>query len=263
MKFSGNSRLVAFLLATAVVTAGNAGAQGTITELTFTPHDGGVRQPQPPGLDELAVDDGTFEGTVGIGLQTARQFLWFNRFTLPGTPYRLDQVWVMFPQTVAVGSSVQLAVWHDPDGDPTNGATLLWTQDVTVQVADDLTFSIYPVSPSLLVTDPGDLLIGVVDRFVTSGVTPAIEPAILDTTASQGRSWIVQYSGDPPDPPTLPGDGAITLVDAFEAGNWMIRGYGEAGVPEPGIPTTGRTGALAMMVLVACAGWWLATRRRA
>ena len=50
------------------------------------------------------------------------------------------------------------------------------------------------------------------------------------TTASQRRSWVGIYAGDPPDPPTLPPDADWGTIDSMGfAGNWMIRGSGVTG----------------------------------
>lgn len=64
---------------------------------------------------------------------------------------------------------------------------------------------------------------------MVSGVTTPTNPAALDLSASQGRSWFALWSGDPPDPPTLPPDNLLVRVDDFvptAAGNWLIRGFG-------------------------------------
>ena len=103
------------------------------------------------------------------------------------------------------------------------------------------------------------MLVGVVDRFVTSGVTTGTNPAALDTTTSQGRSWISLWSGDPPDPPLLPGDGFLDLVDVFQPGNWMIRAFGRS-LPRAQIPVLGRAGMAGLIALVALAGILLIRR---
>ncbi len=75
---------------------------------------------------QLVLDDDTADGSFGVATQTARQFLWFNRFS-PAAGFHLEEVWVLFPSgaNMAAGGAVQIAIYEDPDGDPTNGATLL------------------------------------------------------------------------------------------------------------------------------------------
>jgi hypothetical protein len=72
---------------------------------------------------------------------------------------------------------------------------------------------------------PGDVLIGVISRYVVSGSSAASYPAALDTSSSSGRSWATWWSTDPPEPPTsIVGDGAFSLIDDLGLpGNWTIR----------------------------------------
>jgi hypothetical protein len=208
---------------------------------------------------QLVLDDDTPEHSYGMSLGLglgARQFLWFQRFT-PAQSVSLEEIWVLFPAAgVPVGGAIDLAVYSDPDGDPANGATLLASFSEVVQVADGSTFSIYPVSPPVFFDGAGDLLLGVVPRFIVSGVTPANAPAALDTSAPQGRAWLAGWTADPPSPPLLTPspDLVIVRLDAFLPplpaipGNWMIRGFGKP--PEAlGITTLDSLG-LAVLTLV-------------
>ena len=87
---------------------------------------------------QLVADDNNSEGSIGIGGATARQFLWFQQFS-PADHFNLTEIWVLFPADpeITPGAAIQLAVYQDDDGDPTNGATLLTMFDEVVQVADD------------------------------------------------------------------------------------------------------------------------------
>ena len=38
----------------------------------------------------------------------------------------------------------------------------------------------------------------------------------MDTTASQGRSWLAVWTSDPADPPVLPADSIYQTIDGFE-----------------------------------------------
>lgn len=214
---------------------------------------------------QLVVDDDSAEGSFGVATQTARQFLWFNRFS-PAAGFHLEEVWVLFPAgaNMAAGGAVQIAIYADPDGDPSNGATLLQSFDTTIQAADGNTFSIYPLPTSELIETGSDLLVGVVPRFIVSGATSATTPAALDTSSSQSRSWIAIWSSDPPDPPALVPlpDQAYLLVDGLVpgGGNWMIRAFGsEQGITE--IPTLGEWGLVALALALLGAGVVLLRRR--
>lgn len=208
---------------------------------------------------QLVGDDGTFEGAVGVGAP-AEQFMWFQTFASPAQPFLLEEVWVLFDDddVVDVGAAIQIALYHDPDGDPTNGATLLAAFDATVEDVTGTLFSVYPVPVPPQVPAGGDVYVGVVNRFVSSGVTPANQPATVDLGSPQGRSWIVQWTGDPPDPPNLPADGSMQLLAGNLAGNWMIRAFGTPIPPSVlEVPTASSSGLALLAVLLA----WVAVRR--
>jgi hypothetical protein len=213
--------------------------------------------PIPDTEVQLVLDDDTADGDFGVNSPNAQQFMWFNQFTSPATGVRLDEIWVLFPPSgtsnVSVGDQVEVLVYLDPDGDPTTGATLLRSFSETVQAADGNMFSVYTVTPPLEVSDPGDILIGVVDRWVVSGVTEPTRPAAIDVTSSQGRSWLAVWTGDPPPSPTLPADVIFSTVDAYQPGNWMIRAFGERLIL-PGIPTVSGFGMAVFVLLVCIAG---------
>lgn len=207
----------------------------------------------------LVLDDGSREVDVGFTAVAAYQFLWFNRFdppTSPGMAFDLEEIQVLFPpgRDVVPGAAVELVAFSDPDGDPTNGAVLVTAFNDVIQAADGTTFSVYAVNPPVrLSPGSGDLLVGVINRFVVSGVSPPSRPAALDTTSSAGRSWVALWTGDPPDPPALPSDDVLTTIDGIEPGNWMIRASGSlVAVPE-GIPAAGGKGLAALAVLLALA----------
>jgi uncharacterized repeat protein (TIGR01451 family) len=178
----------------------------------------------------LVLDDGGMENQIGVNVGGATyQFMWFNRFSpaVASYPFQLDQVSIFWPAEggAKVGDAIELVVFEDTDGDPTNGATLLGFYNVTVQIAGD--WDDYSLTPPIVLSGPGDVLIGAINRFVVSGVTPSNYPAALDETASQGRSWVAWWTGDPPDPPALPPDDVIEVIDnRGSPGNWMIRGRG-------------------------------------
>ncbi|MEM7584671.1 MAG: IPTL-CTERM sorting domain-containing protein [Acidobacteriota bacterium] len=235
----------------------------------FQAREASVLAPSGGGFPiELLLDDGTAEGDFGVGDGVnARQFLWFNQFDLTGLgPVDLDEIQVFFPTgpNMAAGNAIQLAIYHDPDSDPTNGADLLSAFDGTIQSVDGTSFSSYPLAMPLSLPEEGSLLVGVVNRFVESGVTSATRPAALDTTASQGRSWLAVWIDDPPALPELPSNSVLALVDDFAPGNWTIRAFGsptpEIVIDTVEVPTLQPLG-LGLLILL-LAGFGMSRLRR-
>ena len=224
--------------------------------------------PAPVSVDQIAtkqgtpaqlfLDDGSWEGSVGF---TGEQFLWFNQFSLAAGAFELQEVSVLFPSGTGlfVGNAVQIAVWHDADNDPANGATLLTSFDSTIQSVNGTTFSVYPVAPAIVTPSEGNLLVGVINRYVVGGVPAATSPAAIDTTSPNGRSWYATWTTDPPDPPALPSDDATGLIDPFVAGNWMIRADGL--LEGRGIPSQTPVGIAILIGALAVAGGLLISRR--
>ena len=213
-----------------------------------------LHPPGPANFDfPLVLDDNSVEGEFGFddGLGNARQFLWFNQFDLDPLPkIELEEIWVFFSPgpNIAPGAAIDLVVYHDVDDDPTNGADVLAVYPETIQTADGIHFSIYPLPAPLTLPRGGDVLVGVIPRFIESGVTSPTNPAALDTTASQGQSWVALWTGDPPASPDLPSDQFIDRVDVFVPGNWAIRAFGSV-QPVVEVPTLGQ-GALAALALL-------------
>ena len=225
----------------------------------------GPAAPPLPSLAELpiqlAIDDNISDGQSGFNGAAAAQFLWFNRFSPAVPDFDLTEVWVLFEpgDNLAVGAAIEIVIYRDADGDPSNGATLLASSDRTIDILDGSTFSIYPFDPPLEFRGGGDVLVGVIDRFVTSGVTPPTFPASIDTTTSAGRSWFAAWSGDPPagpGEPTLPTDNVMLPVN----GNWMIRAFGVS-TSAIDIPSLSGAGPIFLAMALAFAGW-ISLRRR-
>ncbi len=188
---------------------------------------------------DLILDDGTIENTIG----DAGQFIWLNVFTpLPDDfPFQLQEISVVFGGTlVNVGDAIELLVYSDTDadGDPGTGAVLVGSENVTVQFNDGVTFSVYNLTTPVSLFGPGDVIIGVVNRYGSEGFNDF--PATLDTTATQGRSWAATYlAGDVPANPTLPGDEQWGTIDSFGfPGNWVVRGRGTGIVTVPALSNT-------------------------
>jgi len=179
----------------------------------------------PSDTVDLILDDGTSENGIGDD----GEFVWLNRFS-PNAgdyPLALEEIWVEFGSSgVNAGDSIHIVVHEDTDqdGNPGTGASLLASYSTVVVAADNSTWSKYRLTNPLILNGPGDVLIGVVNRYSSEGYNDF--PAGIDTSSSQGRSWIGSYaSGDAPSTISYPADESWGTIDSFGyPGNWMIRG---------------------------------------
>ena len=223
----------------------------------------------PDGVDtisggapvQLVLDDGVAEAA----LSDAGQFIWFNRFTPDPAdfPFKLEEIQVVFGSSlVNVGDAVDLVIFEDTDGDgdPGTGSVHLATFNEVIQFADDATFSVYSLATPVVLGGPGDVIIGVINRYSSEGLFDF--PARLDESSSAVRSWAASYlAGDVPDPPFFPADEQWGTVDSFGfPGNWVVRGFGTTLVPVE-VPTFSSIG-LALLVVLLAGSAWLFLRRR-
>ena len=231
--------------------------RGAVQALPSTPPRGGFEV-------ELQLDDGIAEGQSGVNGASASQFLWFSQFVAQDV--ELEEIHVLFPpgDNMSIGGAVQLLVYTDDNTDPTDGATLVASFDETMQAVDGATFSVFPLAPAVSIGPAASILVGVVPRFINSGVTSPTLPAALDTSTPQGQSWVAIWSGDPPASPTLPSDSSMPLVN----GNWMVRAFGspaqDIGGPTPiEVPALGPWGLGGLAGLLLLSGVALGLRKRA
>ena len=174
----------------------------------------------------LSIDDGTVENNIGL-TGAAWEFVYLNNFTPDpmAFPLTLNEIHVYFEggtTNVIPGDDISLVVYENTTGsaDPGVGSNLLYQQAATVTAVD--AWNIYTLTTPVVLDGPGDVLIGVVVLETPGGT---YYPAALDQSGSQHRSWIGAWSvTPPPTPPTLPADDLWTNVDAFFAGNWLVRG---------------------------------------
>jgi hypothetical protein len=197
--------------------------------------------PDAPIADvPLVLDDGVHEMLYGVSDpdDKAIQFIWLNRFSPPADqfPFNLEQIRVLFDDNggtanVHIGDAIDLVVYLDDDEDPTNGASLERVIfDQTIQAVNGTTWSVYDLALPVPFDDPGDVIIGVINRYVVDGVTDLSFPATYDNNNPQGRSWVGWWDTIPPDMPWLPAEAYFSVkADA----NWMIRGYGSTAAPAP------------------------------
>lgn len=211
---------------------------------------------------ELIIDDGTSENSIGDD----GQFIWLNRFTPDPTefPLQIHQIEVEFGTTmVSAGDEIELLVYSDTDGDgdPGTGSVLLAQITETVQSPGGL--NTYSLTSPVQVDGPGDVLVGVVNRYSSEGFSDF--PAALDQTASAGRSWVGSWAaGDAPVTPNLPADEQWGTIDSFSfPGNWVIRASGATITGDDfsqSVPTLGQWALVVLALALAGLGLWRVRR---
>jgi subtilisin family serine protease len=214
----------------------NTGAQDAIFEISELEGEGpvpyGYAQPAASKeVVELILDDGSAEDA--IGLTNGGEFLWVNRFT-PNPdqfPFTLTRVETWWLANVNATDKMRIIIYQNTTGatDPASGAEFLYQQDVTATASE--TWVSYDLDEPVVFEGPGDVIIGLVNLETRTG----IYPATIDENSAKGRSWIGIYSGNVPNPPTLPPDYMWDELTAVGfPGNFVIRGYGETGGGTPG-----------------------------
>lgn len=180
------------------------------------------------------LDDGSADNTIGLNTgPTANQFLWFNRFQVDPTdlPLRVDQVQVFWSNLGAnppvVGNAFSIHIYSDADNNPANGSTHVISQAVNIGVVVSA-FDVHNITAAPAIPSGVNLLVGLVDRWVTTGVSPMQFPAAIDQTDPDNvRSWVgSDTSGTMANPPVMPTNGLFNTIDSFGAllaGDWMIR----------------------------------------
>ncbi|HOP46591.1 MAG TPA: hypothetical protein PK874_02915 [Desulfobacteraceae bacterium] len=260
MKNRSNGKLFLCLLAAIgmlIVMGGPSNASVTLLSASGPPAGGASADSKQAatGPVPLILDDGSRENA--IGLYAGGQFIWLNRFTPVASdfPFQLEQVQVFFGAFtgVNVGELVDIYIYEDTDcdGDPGTGAVLAGSfLNAPVQFVDDVNWSTYNLTAPIVLNGPGDVLIAVVNR--TCGLTSSTYPAAIDTTASQGRSWVGFYSaGNVPQPPTMPPDSHWSTIDSVGfPGNWMIRGAGGPVADAAAIPSLSEIGIISLFILL-------------
>ncbi len=157
------------------------------------------------GAPTLAVDDGAFENSIGLG--SGGTLTAVNRLAPSSYPAAINAVAVHFQSLFGVpaGTNVTILYGVNPSGGSDINSVVLQTVPGTVQSRDD--FNVYPI-PTLSITS-GDFVIGFRISHSSSQ-----RPVVQDTTApSRRRSY-------------LSSGGAFTLADDIGsnfAGNFGIR----------------------------------------
>jgi hypothetical protein len=177
----------------------------------------------------MVLDDGVAENNIGLnGSDVAYMYEWFNRFSpveFPIEVTRIDVYWDSAWAGVSGGEAIELVVYEGGDDPCTSGGTIRGGQNDTIAALD--TFDQYLLTTPAQVTSGPSVSLGVIDRWIVSGVSALCWPSALDTDVTQGRSFVAPWSTDPPVPPALPPDNICGLIDGFGfPGNWLIRGTG-------------------------------------
>jgi len=229
-------------LAIALLIVSGTASAADVLQGQPTTRTGGIAS-APRGSVNYTVDDGTNENNIGLNnttAGTATQFMWFNRFDVAPAdqPLAITQVQVFWDPTptgaAAIGNAISLEIFADGDADPANGATHVYTQNTTIAQVG-ASFDIYNLTtPPEIVAPNVNVLVGVVDRWVNSGVTTTAFPAAIDQGATNARSWVASSAdaANMPVPPVVPSSGLFGTIDSFGlAGNWLVRAVGDANVP--------------------------------
>lgn len=190
---------------------------------------------------KLRLDDGTQDFVVALtdasGARTFQAVI-LNRFTPTANrlPLELDTVLILFPKTcqagdtgLRTGMTFEALVYIDPSGsgDPAN-AMLVARQPFQVRPSDT-EFQRIRLETPVTVT-AGDVWVGYTNTF-TATDSRLIYHAAIDTSSSQGRSWIFYNGvGSNFDGDVLANAQFRRLVDDEGVpGNWMIRAKGRIG----------------------------------
>jgi hypothetical protein len=188
----------------------------------------------PAGSVLFQLDDGSYERRVGLGNQdndTESAAVWINRFAVNGA-LTIDSISILWPvqdvDTLA-GRQANLVAYYDADADGDPGNAVRLGTDTLVTIAGEDAFETY--ATSFDVPGAGDVYVGFVDLWAADGTfSPFLRPAALDTTASQGMSYVSGASMPPTDVDVLANNDLTGTIDSFGLpGNWLIRATGSGG----------------------------------
>jgi hypothetical protein len=192
---------------TCIQTAGLPGAIGQ-------GDDGTLRMSRPVACptEALQNDDDGCNSRLGYGGTT--RMAWIKRFTPTCYPFRLTDAQVLIDDatSVAPGRPIRLLVYTDGGGlgNPSM-ASLVHTEDVTVQVVSAATFNHYVLSEPVVINS-GDYYVGFYDLEAD-----ATDTFIASVDSSRdGDSWLAANSTSP------------ESFTAHTGGTWMIRAAGGA-----------------------------------
>ena len=172
---------------------------------------------------------------VAIGCESWCGILWFNRFTPEPADYpiTITSISTIFGNGTgwnAAGDRINVYIYQDADTDPRNGAVLAGMYQGYTMGAPFNDFTTITLPTPVVVSGPGDVLIGLTNPVGNVGS----QPASADTGPFAGRSWVASFedSGTPPNFTQL----ALFLnpdgLAGFD-GNWLIRATGTNAAGRP------------------------------
>jgi hypothetical protein len=173
----------------------------------------------------------------GIGCASYCGLIWFNRFTPNVTDYpiTINSVSTIFGSPTgwnAAGDTISVFVYQDSDSDPSNGATPVGIPTVYTMGAPANSFVTIPLSPPVVVSGPGEVLIALSNPNATN---VGLRPASADSGPFVGRSWLGSNTSTTPPDLASPSVGLMLNTAAITGfvGNWLIRATGTNGPGEP------------------------------
>jgi len=173
---------------------------------------------------------------VAAGCATYCGLLWLNRFTPDPADYpiTLTSISTIFGDGAgwnAQGDHINVYVYTDTDGNPSNGATTAVGAYVGYAMpAPSNNFTTITLPIPIVVDGPGDILIALTNPAPDVGS----RPASADTGPYSGRSYLALFN----DTGVQPELGLINLVQnplliqGF-TGNWLIRAAGTNAIGQP------------------------------
>jgi hypothetical protein len=179
-----------------------------------------VTKQTAPIATSFFIDDGSVESIYGCG--TTSKLVWVNRFTPTAYPFTLSRVDVIIGNgdagsgaTVATGRAIRILVYYDPTAnDDRTDATLLYSQDATIQVVSYSSWNSYTLTTPQTIP-AGEFYVGIYDQVTDSPVNYIGD---ADTSANQSRSYRTCTS--------IAGNPAASSLTKDTSRNWAIRAFG-------------------------------------
>jgi len=122
------------------------------------------------------------ENWAGYGGGPGTVYVVLDRFTPDPAdfPFQLRTISVQVPKLP--GEPFRLAVYSDPDGDPSNGATLEATYDAIL--AAGWSWSVHQLDPPVTLRGPGDVLLA---RTGAEGILFGLDESTITRRTWRGR----------------------------------------------------------------------------
>lgn len=172
---------------------------------------------------------------VAAGCPTYCGIVWLNRFTPnpPDYPITITSISTVFGDGAgwnALGDHINVYVYTDADGDPSDGAVPAGAYVGYTMPAPSNAFTTITLPTPIVVDGPGDVLIALTNPAPNVGS----RPASADIGPFAGRSWIASFN-DKGVQPNLANLGLVQNPVAIPGftGNWLIRASGTNAAGQP------------------------------